>query len=282
MRFTKLEGTDAFVVHDLDAARTSVGVARLAPKVLRDGAELLARSATYAFAAFGVEGHGGAAAGINAKPEGRDAAIAAFGAELEPQAASGALRLSAGVGLSTGDLGSVGYEPDLALLAEGAAICAAAAPGGLAGSRVAVAGAPPAVAGALRAALGAHGVTDVVDGDAVTPCDVLFVAGKAGAIDHDAAPAVAARVIVPLSPVPVTARAYAVLRKADRTYVPDFLSIAAPLLAVAGVTDPPARVRALAGEVLSAGPGAFLVAVGLAEAFLSTWQGETPFGRPLA
>jgi hypothetical protein len=125
-------------------------------------------------------------------------------------------------------------------------------------------------------------VTDAADGSIDAECDVLFVAGKAGVVDHDVAPTVAARAIVPLSPVPVTARAYAVLRKADRTYVPDFLSTAAPLLAVAGIDDPVSRVGTLANEVLSAGPGSFLVAVGLAEAFLSSWQDEKPFGRPLA
>jgi hypothetical protein len=282
MRFTKLEGTDAFVVDDLDAARTSVGIARLAPKVLRDGAELLARSTTYAYAAFGVDGFGGAAAGVNAKPDARDGAITAFTAELRSRADDGSLRLTAGVGLSTSDLGSLGFEPDPALLAEGAAIAAGAALGGLSGCRAAVAGAAPPVVDAVRSALSANGVTDVSEGEVTAPCDVLFVAGKAGVIDHDAAPGIAARAIVPLSPVPVTARAYAVLRKADRTYVPDFISTAAPLLAVAGVSDPLARVRTLAGEVLSAGPGSFLVAVGLAEAFLSTWQDEAPFGRPLA
>ena len=39
------------------------------------GAEMLARSVTYSFAAFGVKASG-ASAGINAKPDGRDAAVA--------------------------------------------------------------------------------------------------------------------------------------------------------------------------------------------------------------
>ncbi len=82
MKVDKLTGTDGFVVIDLDDAATSVGIARLAPKVLRDGAELLARSVTYAFAAFGVAGHGGASAAVNAKPEARDDAVAAFVDEM--------------------------------------------------------------------------------------------------------------------------------------------------------------------------------------------------------
>ena len=50
MRIQKLETTDAFVVWDLDGAARSVGIARLAPKILQEGAEMLARSVTYSFA----------------------------------------------------------------------------------------------------------------------------------------------------------------------------------------------------------------------------------------
>ena len=38
------------------------------------------------------------------------------------------------------------------------------------------------------------------------PCEVLFVTGKAGVLDHTAAATVQARTVVPLGPVPVTAR----------------------------------------------------------------------------
>ena len=86
MKVDKLTGTDGFVVNDLDDAVTSVGIVRLAPKVLRDGAQLLARSVTYAFAAFGVAGHGGASAGINATPDRRAEALAAFLDEVRPRA----------------------------------------------------------------------------------------------------------------------------------------------------------------------------------------------------
>jgi hypothetical protein len=121
VKVDKLTGTDGFVIVDLDDATTSVGVVRLAPKVLRDGAELLARAVTYTFAAFGVRGHGGASAAVNAKPESRDDAVAAFVDEVRERAASGALRLSPGVGLSPEDLAPLGWAPpDPALTAEGA------------------------------------------------------------------------------------------------------------------------------------------------------------------
>ena len=53
MPIQKLTSTDGFIAFDLDGA-PAVGVVRLAPKVLRDGAELLARSTTYAAASFGL------------------------------------------------------------------------------------------------------------------------------------------------------------------------------------------------------------------------------------
>ena len=103
MRIQKLESTDAFVVWDLEGAERSVGIARLAPKILQEGAEMLARSVTYSFAAFGVKA-AGASAGINAKPDGRDAAVEAFVTELAPLAGKGTLVLHAGNGLHDADL----------------------------------------------------------------------------------------------------------------------------------------------------------------------------------
>ena len=89
MKVDKLTSADGFVVTDLDDAATSVGIVRLAPKVLRDGAQLLARSVTYAFASFGIAGHGGASGAINAKPDGRDEAVAAFLEAVRPRAEAG-------------------------------------------------------------------------------------------------------------------------------------------------------------------------------------------------
>src|SRR5918995_1783299 len=99
----------------------SVGVARLAPKILQDGAVLLARSVTYAFASFGVAGHGGASAAINAKPDARDEAVKAFADEVGPLAESGRLVLAPALGVSPDELSPLGWtEPDSALLAAGA------------------------------------------------------------------------------------------------------------------------------------------------------------------
>src|SRR4051812_48333679 len=99
----KLAATDAFIVFDLDGAARSIGPTRLAPKILVDGAELLARSATYLFASFELR-VGGASAGINAKPDGRDDAVAAFVAEVKPLVEAGTFTTEAARGLSPADL----------------------------------------------------------------------------------------------------------------------------------------------------------------------------------
>src|SRR3954452_15573332 len=141
MRVQKLESTDGFLLFDLEGAERSIGVARLAPKVLQDSAEMLARSVTYTFASFELR-MSGASAGINAKPDGRDAALAAFVGEVTPQAASGALTLFAGTGLTDQDLTPLGADPpDPAVTAHGAIAAADAAVGGLDGKTVVVVGA---------------------------------------------------------------------------------------------------------------------------------------------
>ena len=76
MQVHKLTTTDGFIAFDLGDA-PAIGVVRVAPKVLRDGAELLARSTTYLAASFGLK-VGGGSAGLNAKPEVRDEALAAL------------------------------------------------------------------------------------------------------------------------------------------------------------------------------------------------------------
>ncbi len=278
MGIEKLGSTDAFVVVDLDGAERSVGVVRLAPKVLVDGAELLARATTYAFATFGVRA-GGASAGINAKPDDRDAAIAAFVEEVGPKG----LHLSPGTGLTADDLAPLGTEPlDVGLAARGAVAAAAAMAGGFAGQRAAVVG--DAWLDRIGPSWSDAGGGEIEVGGLDAGADVLFVAGKAGVLDHEAAEGVKARLVVPLTPVPVTAKADAALARADQVLVPDAVSCAAPLLVVADPDggDPVERVAAVAGELAAAGPKAWHDMVERAETFLSSWQDALPFGRPLA
>ena len=335
----KLADSDAFIVSDLDGAPRHVGIVRLAPKILVDGANTLARSMTYLFASFEQQ-IGGASAGINAKPDDRAAAIEAFVAQAGPQVADGSLVLRAGKGLGDGDLEplraqapSPGPAPDAArtLLGPGAVAAAVAARDGLDGARVAIDGLEPAtsslldeLAGAgatvvavattagtasdpsgidparLTGALAEHGAAAVEHLDLeVAPAaavfgaaaDVLFVGSKVGAIDHDTAAGITAGLVVPIGPVPVTAKALAVLRRADATVLPDFVSVAGPWFSV--FADAPstvedlrpvvvAAISAAIGEVRSHEDGPLLGACYRAEGYLRSWQESLPFGRPLA
>jgi glutamate dehydrogenase/leucine dehydrogenase len=277
-----LTGTDGFVVIDLDDAATSVGVVRLAPKVLRDGARLLARSVTYAFASFGIAGHGGASGAINARPEGRDEAIRAFVEEVRPRSESGSLVLAPGTGLTAADLAPLGWGDLDAELAAAGALAAGRVSGPHDWRTAAVVGSGP-VADAAVAQLTKADAT-LADSRLDAPCDVLFVAGRAGVLDHTAAATVQARTIVPLTPVPVTARALAVLGRAERVVVPDFLAAAAPLLATfdPGGGDPVQRVHGAVADLAEHGTGLWLAAAKRAEENLAAWTAEKPFGRPLA
>ena len=121
--------------------------------------------------------------------------------------------------------------------------------------------------------------------------DALLCGSKVGAIDHDVAASITAKVIVPTAPVPVTAKALAALRRSGTVVLPDFISIAGPqfaLFAEDGATvdavdaEVAHNVRGALELVLEHDEGPVLGACYLAEDFLRTWQSTLPFGRPLA
>lgn len=292
MRIHKLSSTDAFIAFDLDDA-PAAGVTRLARKVLQDGAELLARSTTYAFASHGIQ-MGGGSAGINAEGDDRDPAVAAFVDEVRPLVAEGRWVTDPALGLSEADLAPLREAAPrpaelwsdgaaATLTAQGAVAAAGAVrDGGLTGATCAVVGGGP-VADAARTEIAAAGATVADGAELTTDADVVFVAGKAGVVDHEAVPSIRAAILVPLTPVPVTARAHAELVRSGRVHVPDFLSTAAPLLrAHAEDADPAATVAAKVASLAPKGTGMWMAAVEEAEAFLLTWRDELPFGRPLA
>lgn len=293
MRTQRLNSTDGFIVFDLDDADTAVGVTRLAPKILVDGAQLLARSTTYACATFGLALSGGSA-GINAKPDRRDQAVAAYVKEVAPLAADRKWVTDAGPGLTEADLLPLReYDPRQAelhdaarvvdLTVSGALAAAEVVAGGLEGKRVRVHGGGPVAKAAARMA-SARGATVLGRDDNGADSDVLLAAGRPGSIDDEVAATVAARAVVPLAPVPVTAKAFAVLSRAGRVYVPDFVTLAAPLLAGFDPSggQPVDRITALASELADRGTGLWMAAIERAEQFLATWQPKLPFGRPLA
>ena len=287
MQVQKLSSTDGFIAFDLGDA-PAAGVVRLAPKVLRDGAELLARSTTYAAASFGLA-IGGGSAGVNAKPDGRDAALAAFLEEVGPLVEEGRWIPAPGNGVTAADLAGLPRGDTRTALAdataagEGAVAAALGALGALEGRRVAVVGAGP-VADAAVASARTNGAEATPDASVDAEADVLLVAGKAGVVEHDLAATVRAKVVVPLSPVPVTARALAVLGRAGTVVVPDFLATAAPLLGALAPDDgdPVLRVHDAVAALAGEGTGMWLAAVTAAEGHLATWQAALPFGRPLA
>ena len=287
MQFEKLASTDGFIVYDLDDA-PAVGIVRLAPKVLRDGAELLARSMTYLLASYGVRQRGASAA-INATPDARDAAVSAFVDEVRELVETDRLLPGPGLGITPDDLADLPRAEQRALAfdqtsaGESAVAAALGALGSLDGRRVAIVGNGP-ITEAAAASASANGATPAPQASFDTECDVLLVAGKAGVLDHDHAATVRAKAVVPLTPVPVTARALAVLGRADTVVVPDFLSTAAPILAAVDPDggDPMERVHDAVAGLADQGTGLWMAAALRAEDFLRTWQPELPFGRPLA
>jgi glutamate dehydrogenase/leucine dehydrogenase len=287
MQFHKLTSTDGFIVFDLDDA-PAVGVVRLAPKVLRDGAELLARSTTYAAASFGLRVRG-ASGGINAKPEDRDAAVTAFVEEVAELVSTDRWLPGPGTGLTAADLAPL-PKPDQRASAfdpvtagESAVAAALGSLGSLDGKHLGIVGTGPLAESAAASAT-ANGGIPIPSATFDTECDALLVSGKAGVLEHGLAATVRARVVVPLTPVPVTARALAVLSRAGIVVVPDFLSTAGPLLTAldAGAGDPLERVHTAVAEVAGEGTSLWMAAALRAEDHLRTWQTELPFGRPLA
>lgn len=337
MKVEKLPSADAFVVFDLEQAETSVGVVRLAPKVLVDGATWLARSQTYQFAVFGRR-MGGASAGVNAKVDARADAIRGFVADVGPWVQQRRLLLDPGKGVAAADLADLRaddprpanlWDDAPALRAAGLCAAAVAACGGsLDGRTVAIEGferGGPELASALAdagaritavstasgTAVDARGydrdrLTGAPDGAPdivaaltdqpapsaavlVAPADVLFVGSKAGVVGHAEAQSLGASVVVPSGPVPVTAKALAVLGRRDVVVLPDFVTTAGPVLAAFPAEaggDSPAAVDALVGglvgELLHGEEPPFLAACRRAEAFLASWCDTLPFGRPLA
>ena len=285
MTVNQLSSTDAFYVLDLDDAPRSTGVVRWAKKILVDGAENLARGVTYSYAALGIQA-GGASAGVNAAPDGRDAALRAFVDELAPVVAAGTLRLTPGKGVSADDLaGLSGPEASAdgdatSALVSGIIAAATAAVGGLDGRKVALEAS--GLAGpALRSAFEAAGAEIVADGpDALaSECDVLAVGSKAGVVDHENVADLAGRTIVPVAPLAVTTRAVASGRRAGVTILPDFVTTAGPL--VDDGRDPADVIAALIQEIAGHAEGPSIGACERAEAFLSTWRDSLPFGRPI-
>lgn len=121
--------------------------------------------------------------------------------------------------------------------------------------------------------------------------DALLCGSKLGLVDHDVAAALRVRVLAPIGVAPVTAKGLAVAGRGDVIVLPDFLTLSGALHAERAPTGATAEscldaARTVTAEqttaALADAEGPYLGACARAEAFLSTWQQELPFGRPLA
>ena len=123
------------------------------------------------------------------------------------------------------------------------------------------------------------------------PADVVFAGSKMGAVHHGVAEGLDCRALVPGGRLAFTSKALAVCRRRGIAAVPDFVALAGSTIAAwssPDTSDDDVRgevagtVSALMAEALGSDDGPFLGACYAAEAFLSSWQDELPFGRPLA
>ena len=121
--------------------------------------------------------------------------------------------------------------------------------------------------------------------------DVVFAGSKMGVVHHGVTEGLQCRALVPSGRLTFTSKALAVCRREGITAVPDFVALAGSTIAAWSSPDTgddevraeiASIVAALMEEALTSDDGPFLGACYAAEAFLSTWQDELPFGRPLA
>lgn len=302
----KLSTTNAFVITDLEGASQSAGPVRWAKKVLQGSTASYARSATYTFAHRGLQ-ISGAAAGISAEPDDRDAAIAAFLAEVTPQLESGELVLDPGTGVNPDDLASVAAHdprsplrlesvdgvilPDY-LTAVSAVTAAHTARGDLDGASAAVeSGALAAPLTKLLTDQGAQ-VTEFSTADlGSVSADIVFCGSRLGMVDGEVATSIDTKIVVPSGCQPVSAKGLAVLSQRDVMVLADFVTTSGATHAgwpgdATTIDEVVESVRQTVSEAVKADigheAGPFLGACYRAEEFLATWQEKLPFGRPLA
>ncbi|MYJ29977.1 MAG: hypothetical protein F4072_08430, partial [Acidimicrobiaceae bacterium] len=121
--------------------------------------------------------------------------------------------------------------------------------------------------------------------------DIVFAGSRMGIVNHGVAEGLGCRALVPSGRLAFTSKALAVCRRNGVAAVPDFVALAGSSMAAwssPGTGDDEVHaeitgtVAALMADAAGSDDGPFLGACYAAEAFLSTWQDELPFGRPLA
>lgn len=304
--FPDLSLSSAYVVTDLDDASRATGVVRSAKKILQDGAKLMARSQTYAWAVLGQQ-ISGASAGINTQGDERSGAIAGFCEQVLPRVSAGELSLDAAKGVSAAELSDLlaadrlgsrlhedhdGAPLGVALLVAGVTAAAGAVLGDIDGRTFAVEDQGDVTAALVAAIteLGGKAVTDSAPALFGVEADVLICGSKSGLIDHESAASLAQQAIIPIGSTPITARGLAVARRRGIRVLADFVTTAGPLVVELTPTADPAELISTASEHVGSNcsefadhpDGDLLAACYKAEEFLRTWRDELPFGRPIA
>ena len=121
--------------------------------------------------------------------------------------------------------------------------------------------------------------------------DVVFAGSRMGIVNHGVVEGLECRALVPSGRLAYTSKALAVCRRTGIAAVPDFVALTGSTVAAWNSPDTGddelraeivSTVAALMADALKSDDGPFLGACYAAEAFLTTWQDELPFGRPLA
>jgi hypothetical protein len=273
MKIKKLDSINAFVAVDLEDV-PGRGVLRAAEKILQGGAKDLARSMTYGLASLNVK-ETGISAGISTTPEEKNEAIKIFFEEVS--AWDTKFSLTAGLGVTPEDTVEDNPEEKLQLLAMGAVISALSAKPDASTAVID----DKILGSVIERELTDKGIEVISSENPITEkADILFCGSKIGAIDHETAETLSFSVITPTAALPITTRAVAVCRRRNILALPDFITTAGPL--INDKNQIAETLSSIIEEVMNHVDGPLIGACERAEVFLSTWQSELPFGRPMA
>ena len=273
MKIQKLESINAFVAVDLEGV-PGRGVLRASKKILQGGAKDLARSMTYGLASLNLK-ETGVSAGISTPPEEKNEAIKTFFEEIREW--ENEFSFTAGLGVTSEDTAENTPEERLQLLAIGTLISALTAKPDASTAVID----DKILSSALETELTKKGIEIIPSENPFDEtADILFCGSKMGVIDHEIAEKLSFSVIVPTAALPITTRAVAVCKRRNILALPDFITTAGPLIKDKNLTEE--TLSSIVNEVIDHADGPLMGACERAEVYLSTWQSELPFGRPMA
>lgn len=273
MKIQKLESINAFVAVDLEDV-AGRGTVRASKKILQGGAKDLARSITYGLASLNVK-ETGISAGISSPPEEKNEAIKKFFEEINDWKTE--FSFTAGLGVTPEETKENDPLDKLQLLAMGTVASALAAKPDASTAVID----DKILNSVLVKELADKGIEIISSETPFTEkADVLFCGSKMGSIDHEVAENLSFSVLAPTAALPITTRAVAVCKRRNILALPDFITTAGPLISDKNqITE---TLSSIIDEVMKHDEGPLIGACERAESFLSTWQSELPFGRPMA